>query len=396
MSGKVIADHGTMSRCLQSKCHARHHHARARALVLLRGEKYSPALSSRGNQVSGLCYTILAVLSQNRHIAQIMSSEPSLRAVLVGELRRQVKGWNSNPHDHTSGSSSIPGTGSEEEVHSSPGDMVGESVQGVSAGAGGGAATERGSVEERQGSSRPPPASIVVDPIHLTITLETLRNVMRASRRRNREESSAEAAAGIGVHSGADGGWGSETTGQSGRSTLTSEEEGVPWPFRSLYGEDNYHGRAEGGGGSYGAEAADTLGEEPIAVSSAWPLDRKLVADIAELMLSAASVRGNEAVSAWRTEFMLAAEPMCYVFYVEPCVSPRQRPLLLVMVDFSLGLCSLSVIHTCFPADVFTSPMVCFYNHHTAHILTGGRVWVLLCEQFRMRFGVFRSILVPC
>lgn len=241
------------------------------------------ALVTQQQQVSALCYRILTVLSQNRHVAQAMSSEPALRAVLVAELRRQVKGWNSSP---SQGSGSASGAG-EQEGQSSV-DGRGESAHGAA------------SSRERQSDSRPPPASIVVDPVHLTLTLETLRNVMRASRRRNsRRNKVAVATAG-----GAGAGWGSQGTGDQ---TMPLEEEGkdVPWPFRSLYGEDNYYGGAGGGDESYDARADVAFGEGPVVAGAGdhWPLDRKLVADIAELMLSAASVRGSEAVRGCRPEF---------------------------------------------------------------------------------------------
>eukprot|EP00752_Nemacystus_decipiens_P014349 g12766.t1 len=232
---------------------------------------------SPNEDVSAVCYRILAVLSQNRHIAQTMSSEPALRAVLVRELRRQVKGWNSNPSQ-----SSGPGEGVQTSGHGQD-----ESAQGVSLS------------EEGHGESRPPPASIVVDPIHLTLTLEALRNVMRASRRRSNSRRKTASAVGAGPGLGAGTGWGSEGTSDSRAMLIEEEGADVPWPFRSLYGEDNYYrgtGGAGGGVRGYDAGAGVALGEEQIEGSDDhWPLDRKLVADIAELMLSAASVRGSEA-----------------------------------------------------------------------------------------------------
>ena len=218
------------------------------------------------------------MLSQNRHVAQTMSSEPALRAVLVGELRRQVKGWNSYPSQ-----SSASASGAGEDDGRTPGD---DPAQGVSLS------------EEGHSGSRPPPASIVVDPIHLTLTLETLRNVMRASRRR-RNSGRRKTAAAVGVGPGVRTGWGSGGTDDRAMSVEEEEGDDVPWPFRSLYGEDNYYGEAGGGEGGYdaGAAAVVAFGEEPVAgAKDHWPLDRKLVADIAELMLSAASVRGSEAV----------------------------------------------------------------------------------------------------
>lgn len=245
------------------------------------------------------------MLSQNRHIAQTMSSEPAIRAVLVGELRRQVKGWNSSPSQSPGASDSDPDYGSGPGSGSDTGRGGRGSGDGRNEPAQGGV----GAAGEGRDRSRPPPASIVVDPIHLTLTLETLKNVMRGSRRRRdsgRKESDAAAAAApapaVGSGSGAGAGWGSQPRGDDGRVAPAVEEE-VPWPFRSLYGEDNYYYYYYGGGGagegdgSYDAGAAAVaLGDEAVAGSGHWPLDRKLVADIAELMLSAASVRESEAV----------------------------------------------------------------------------------------------------
>ena len=235
-----------------------------------------------------MCYRILAVLSQNRHVAQTMSSEPAMRAILVGELRRQVKGWNSGP-SQGSGPASDEGKKEGEGGQQSSGDGRDEPVPGAA------------SSGEGHGDSRPPPASIVVDPIHLTLTLETLRNVMRASRRRNSRRKAASEGSGAGV-----AGWGSEGTGD--RTAPLEEGEDVPWPLRSLYGANNYYGGAGGDNGSYDAEAGVAFGEGPVGGGAdddhSWPLDRKLVADIAELMLSAASVRGTEAVRSFRPEFV--------------------------------------------------------------------------------------------
>ena len=249
-----------------------------------------------------MCHVILGSLSVNRHIAQTMSSDPALRAVLVGELRRQVKGWDSTPSQGSSGE--------------------GE--------------------EEHGTESRPPPASIVVDAIHLTFTLETLRHVMRGSRRR-RSSGRRRTAAAVGVGAGAGIGGGSPGTGDR---TMPVEEEGgdgerVSWPFRSLYGQDNYYGGAGGGAGRYDAGA---FGEEPVEGSDDdWSLDRKLVADIAELMLSAASVRGSEAVSVRRDTFNRRAclhstgtrfpvEPVCRI------VDERTSLLLCLSAKFFIGI----------------------------------------------------------
>ncbi|CAB1100005.1 unnamed protein product [Ectocarpus sp. CCAP 1310/34] len=223
---------------------------------------------SPNTHVAVVCYRILTVLSQNRHVARRMSRDPAIRAVLIGELRRQVKGWN-----HA-------GSGADDDH-----EAEGEKQQRMGGLADGG--------EGATAAARPPPATIVVDPIHLTLTLETLSNVMRASRRdinSSKRRSTAEepGAAGLNRRFGAGGVSGGRTAAGE------DEEDEVPWPFRFLYGENNYEGAA---GYAYGGgnEDDDTIiASVGGGISGPWPLDRKLVADIAELMLSAASARDSE------------------------------------------------------------------------------------------------------
>lgn len=222
-------------------------------------------------QVAAVCYRILTVLSQNKHVARRMSRDPAIRAVLVGELRRQVKGWN-----HA-------GSGADDDHK--PEDEEQQRRGGLADGGDGATA-----------AVRPPPATIVVDPIHLTLTLETLSNVMRASRRdiNSRRRNTAAELGGVAELNRrfeAGGGSGGRTAARE------DEEDEVPWPFRSLYGENNYEGAA---GYAYDGRSDD---DDTIidgvggVISGPWPLDRKLVADIAELMLSAASARDSEGVS---------------------------------------------------------------------------------------------------
>ena len=46
-------------------------------------------------QMSTLCHEILNVLSSNEHVAEMMAKDPTLRAAVVGEVRRQLFGWKS-------------------------------------------------------------------------------------------------------------------------------------------------------------------------------------------------------------------------------------------------------------------------------------------------------------
>ncbi|CAN0190381.1 unnamed protein product, partial [Ectocarpus fasciculatus] len=223
--------------------------------------------------VSAVCYRILTVLSQNKHVARRMSRDPAIRAVLVGELRRQVKGWN-----HA-------GSGADDDHKAEDEQQQQQRRGGLPDGVEGGTA-----------AARPPPATIVVDPIHLTLTLETLSNVMRASRRdissRRRSTAAVEPGGAAELHrrfGAADGSGGGRTAARE-----HEEEDEVPWPFRFLYGENNYEGaagHAYDGGNDDDAIFANSEGGN---ISVPWPLDRKLVADIAELMLSAASARDSE------------------------------------------------------------------------------------------------------
>ncbi len=215
-----------------------------------------------------------------------MAEEPSLREVLVEELRRQVKGWNSSPGAGPSGGAGL-GSGEEGGLRSPEAHGYGGSalapMAGVDLGAGAGAgARSRGGAGAAAGGEgeghddgglRPPPASIVVDPIHLTLTLETLRNVMRASRRRKRGESESESESSGG---GSGSGIGSSSvrtagSGSGGRRTMPgvqAEEEEMPWPFRLLYGRDNYHvGDRPSGGYDQAVEvdAAAARGERGVS-----------------------------------------------------------------------------------------------------------------------------------
>ncbi|CAM9371604.1 unnamed protein product [Pylaiella littoralis] len=275
------------------------------------------AAESPNAEVAAAGYVMLTLLSQNKHVAQRMSRDPAVRALLVGELRQQ--------EEEEEGEELVW-----EEAQSAPaGSFSPQSSMGVAGGAG------EGGVEAA--AARPPPTTIVVDPVHLTLTLETLSNVMRASRCGCRSSSSSGGSSGSSSSSGSDsrgriqrsatspapapapaGGGGevgdtssefeetgcsSSSYGSGGEWTMPDVEDegdGVPWPFRLLYGEDNFDWEAAGGRGesgwSYydeGAAAATGRGEQVSSVGY-WPLERKIVADIAELMLSAASARDSE------------------------------------------------------------------------------------------------------
>lgn len=241
------------------------------------------------------------MLSQNKHVARRMSRDPAIRAVLVGELRRQVKGWN-----HA-------GSGADDDHEAK--DEKQQRRGGLADGGEGATA-----------AARPPPATIVVDPIHLTLTLETLSNVMRASRRdinSSRRRSTAEepGAAGLNRRFGAGGGSGGRTA-----VAREDEEDEVPWPFRFLYGENNYEGAA-GYAHDGGNEDDDTIiASVGGVISGPWPLDRKLVADIAELMLSAASARDSEGVSlSLGPGELLRRGSGARVGGLEPCRAKRDR-----------------------------------------------------------------------
>ena len=103
---------------------------------------------------------------------------------------------------------------------------------------------------------------IAVDPFYAALTLRTLGNIMKASR----------------------GSSGSSSSSSSSSSSDWGRSMTMPLPLRLLYGGNHY-------GGAESGEAVDGGG-------SLWPLEMRLVGDIAELMLSV-SERGGEGVRAF-------------------------------------------------------------------------------------------------
>ncbi|CAM9639346.1 unnamed protein product, partial [Laminaria digitata] len=82
--------------------------------------------------MSTLCHEILNVLSSNEHVAARMAKDPTLRAAVVGEVRRQLFGWKSagsdsdsddhdHDHDHDHGDGAVQMSSSTEQaLDSSP------------------------------------------------------------------------------------------------------------------------------------------------------------------------------------------------------------------------------------------------------------------------------------
>lgn len=268
--------------------------------------------------MSTVCHEMLNVLSSNEHVAAMMARDPSLRAAVVGEITRQLSGWRpvADSDDAAAVQLSSPDqvldatlSGDGDEGSYAPPVMRGSShrrrtsrgimgverrhrpERGVAAGGkdegappdagvaagdenGGGVGEDRGrsrgaeeigeeGEEEEEGGVAVPEGSIVLDPFYAALCLRTLSNVMRASRGRG---TSSDPAA-DGLNASLDQNWGMSLK--------------LPWPVRLLYGGSEY---GEGGGEGRGEEG-----------TVEWPLEKKAVGDIAELMLCV-SARGAERV----------------------------------------------------------------------------------------------------
>ena len=306
--------------------------------------------------MSTLCHEILNVLSSNEHVAARMAKDPALRAAVVGEVRRQLFGWNSagsdnddngqynnNHHDDDhdnavqspspteqawakgdydgtmsprppprssarqrrrqtgrgggggsggsdrqwNGLDSRKGTGAAASDPAEMGDednsgdgyyRVGDASGATAVGAGAG---EVDAVAAAEGSE---PANargmIAVDPFYAALTLRTLGNVMKASRGNTPSPTAAARAEAESVSSSS-----SSSSSDWGRNMR------MPFPVRLLYGGNRY-----GGGASVGGEEG----------GCGWPLEARLVGDIAELMLSV-SERGGEGVRYFFARFDVEA-----------------------------------------------------------------------------------------
>lgn len=242
-------------------------------------------------QMSTVCYEILNVLSSNEHVAARMAKDPSLRAALVGEVRRQIVSWKSSDsgdeqyapeqiHDGAPGEGdfqgSTPPARQVRQIRRLTGGMgvegrnrldtetdpVGSAAEGSDGNgnpkhnvAGASSELVAGDIDVTEANAAA--GTIILDPFYAALTLRTLSNVMRASR--------------IGA------GQPSAAASQSGSSVSLK----LPWPARVLYG-----------GNDYDKVQSDGAAEE----AAEWPVERKLVEDLAELMLSV-SARGPEGVS---------------------------------------------------------------------------------------------------
>lgn len=231
---------------------------------------------------------MLNVLSSNEHVARMMAKNPAVRSAVVGEVTRQLHGWNavegppeiapdeandanitSQEDEHTDSTSAFPPpprhprqgrrlsrigdlTAGVEEVTyegykrpSSYGAVTGQEKDGV----------VYGDVAA---------GTVVLDPFYAALTIRTLSNVMKASRAvLGTPESPAEAF----------------KSGVSNRSS--GEKRELPWPAHIFYGANNYDGDSDCGEGEYSEYEV------------VWSLEQKLVGDIAELVLNIGA-RGSE------------------------------------------------------------------------------------------------------
>lgn len=257
---------------------------------------FSVLTTDARTQISTLCHEMLNVLSSNEHVAAMMANDPSLRAVLVDEVRRQLSGWKTTASGEDS--DTVPFAPEQVgDVAFAEGDDVTSisplrqarhrrrltgHVNGVTRGvegrhrldvgsAGGETAEEDldhvsdgepEATEVDTAVGEDPPGTIVLDPFYAALTLRTLSNVMRASRAGAKTP---------------------ESSTDLFSPTIISDSERrlkIPWPVRLLYGGNDY-GEVESDGAAWEA--------------SEWPLELKLVGDIAELMLSV-SARGDQGV----------------------------------------------------------------------------------------------------
>lgn len=244
-------------------------------------------------QISTLCHEMLNVLSSNEHVAMMMAKNPAVRTAIVGEVRRQLQGFNAVEGateiapDEVSDVDLAPQEG--EHVNStsplSPpprhprqgrrlsriGDLTGGveevSYEGYKRPSSYDAVTgqekDDAVYETDDGEAGEVAAgTVVLDPFYAALTIRTLSNVMKASRAvLGTPESPAEAF----------------KSGVNNRSS--GEKRELAWPARIFYGANNYDGDADCGEYSkYDVE---------------WSLEQKLVGGIAELVLNVGA-RGNE------------------------------------------------------------------------------------------------------
>lgn len=298
------------------------------------------------HQMSTLCFEILSVLSTNEHVAETMARDPALRSTLVDEVNR-IFGWqwsesaptdsapsDSAPSDSGFGSGGVDGSSAgEPPAQRCPGQTRGRTVHAVTerlnshiqrqyprepgfallggfgTGVGGsdgadgfgrrGGKKELGQFGQRVDSSRDEDltdgtadqepgieglsggsgqdsdatadaaaadaadaagGTISLDPIYAAIALQTLGNVMRARRKATQPPKPVTEA------------WDDMAI------AFFPEGTRLPWPLDLLYGGNDW----SGADGSAATAAASPPREAPVE----WSLDKKVVGDLAEVMLS--------------------------------------------------------------------------------------------------------------